>query len=51
MTKLDTVPCHICEEWLGEDDIVWANREGNIEQPTYPYCVPCLPSQKENNNG
>ena len=41
------VPCHICSNYLEEDDIVWANREGNIEQPTYPYCVSCLPGQKE----
>jgi hypothetical protein len=40
--------CFVCADDFDEDDTVWANREGNIEQPTYAYCVPCLPGQKEN---
>ena len=39
--------CFVCADDFDEDDTVWANREGNIEQPTYAYCVTCLPSQKE----
>ena len=38
--------CFVCADDFDEDDIVWANREGNVEQPTYAYCVPCLPAQK-----
>ena len=38
--------CFICADDFDEDDIVWANREGNVEQPTYAYCVPCLPAQE-----
>ena len=39
--------CFVCADDFDEDDTVWANREGNIEQPTYAYCVACLPAQKE----
>jgi len=43
---MSSYTCFICADDFEEDDIVWANREGNIEQPTYAYCVPCLPWQE-----
>jgi hypothetical protein len=39
--------CFICLSDFEEDDIVWADQEGNIENHTYAYCVGCLPPQKE----
>jgi hypothetical protein len=43
---MNSYTCFVCEDELNEDDAVWADREGNIEQPTSPYCVPCLPAQR-----
>ena len=45
MNKLDSVPCHICDEWIDLDDSVWANSKGDINNPLYAYCVSCLPAQ------
>ena len=52
MSELDTAPCHICSEWLAEDDIVWANDEGKIGNGltifnNFAWCVPCLPAEAE----
>ena len=41
----NTMPCHICDEWLEEDDILWATIEGKLEGDTKPYCVACAPEQ------
>jgi hypothetical protein len=42
--------CVKCLSDFEEDDVVWADQNGNVEKHTYAYCVPCLPSQKEKNN-
>lgn len=42
---MSSYTCFSCCEDFNEDDTVWANALGNIEQPTYAYCVPCLPGQ------
>jgi hypothetical protein len=33
--------------YFEEDDIVWADLEGNTNKHIYAYCVGCLPEQKE----
>jgi hypothetical protein len=47
MNKLDTVPCYICNKEIDLDDSVWASSKGDVNNPLYAYCVPCLPAQKE----
>jgi hypothetical protein len=44
---LDTVPCYICETEIDLDDSVWADSQGNVDNPLYAYCVSDLPAQKE----
>ena len=39
--------CVKCFTDLEEDDVVWADKEGDVERHTYAYCVGCLPNQKE----
>lgn len=43
------VKCFICGEPLDEDDIVWADVEGQIVKDgnDTSWCVSCLPSEKE----
>lgn len=47
VTYLETVPCYICHTNLDLDDSVWANSRGDVSNPLYAYCVPCLPAQEE----
>ena len=47
MEDFDTVPCYICKREIELDDSVWADSQGNVENPLYAYCVADLPSQKE----
>lgn len=44
---MDTVPCYVCKKEIELDDSVWASSQGDVENPLYAYCVPCLPNQKE----
>lgn len=46
MNELDTVPCYICSKEIDLDDSVWANSKGDVNNPLYAYCVPCLPAQE-----
>lgn len=43
------VKCFICGEPLDQDDIVWADVEGQIVKDgnDTAWCVPCLPSENE----
>lgn len=43
------VKCFICGEPLDEDDIVWADVEGQVVKDgnDTSWCVSCLPSEKE----
>lgn len=43
------VKCFICGEPLDQDDIVWADIEGQIVKDgnDTAWCVPCLPSENE----
>jgi Pyruvate/2-oxoacid:ferredoxin oxidoreductase delta subunit len=43
----DVYTCHICKTDMEEDDVVWADKKGNVEVHHYAYCVGCLPPQKE----
>ena len=45
MTTFDTVPCYICSDEIDLDDSVWADSQGNVNNPLYAYCVADLPSQ------
>ena len=39
--------CYKCLTDFEEDDIVWADKEGNIRWHYFAWCVECLPAQKE----
>ena len=43
----EEIKCFICGDPLDQDDIVWANVEGQIikEGNETPWCVACLPSE------
>ena len=43
----DGVPCYVCENEIELDDSVWADSTGEVNNPLYAYCVPCLPNQKK----
>jgi len=47
----DLYTCVKCYDDLEEDDIVWADINGNIKEHTYAYCVGCLPNQEGESNG
>lgn len=47
MNKLDTEPCYVCKNEIELDDTVWADSKGEVNNPLYAYCVPCLPNQRE----
>ena len=43
--------CYICQADVQDDDIVWALTDGTLNTDIgYPYCVGCLPAQKEEVN-
>jgi hypothetical protein len=46
------IKCFICGDTLDEDDIVWADEEGQIgkEGNDTAWCVSCLPAEKGENN-
>jgi len=46
------IKCFICGDPLDEDDIVWADEEGQIgrEGNDTAWCVSCLPSEKGESN-
>jgi hypothetical protein len=46
------IKCFICSDTLDEDDIVWADEEGQIgkEGNDTAWCVSCLPSEKGESN-
>jgi hypothetical protein len=39
--------CEKCKKDFEDDDIVWANQEGQLSQGRneFVWCVPCLPAQ------
>jgi hypothetical protein len=37
--------CFKCYSDMEEDDVVWADINGDVNKHTYAYCVPCLPNQ------
>jgi len=39
--------CEKCKADFEDDDIVWANQEGQLSQGRneFAWCVPCLPAQ------
>jgi len=39
--------CYKCLADYDEDDIVWADKEGNVRWHYFAWCVECLPAQKE----
>ena len=45
------IKCFVCGDPLDEDDIVWADEEGQIgkEGNDTAWCVSCLPSEGESN--
>lgn len=47
MNELDIVNCYVCENEVELDDSVWADSKGEVNNPLYAYCVPCLPNQSE----
>jgi hypothetical protein len=40
--------CFKCYSDMEEDDVVWADINGDVNKHTYAYCVPCLPNQVSN---
>jgi hypothetical protein len=40
--------CDKCKADFEEDDIVWANQEGQLSEGrnNFAWCVPCLPAQE-----
>lgn len=40
--------CFKCYSDFEEDDIVWADINGDVNNHTYAYCVSCLPNQVSN---
>jgi len=49
------IKCFLCSEPLDQDDIVWADCEGQWqvrgkEGNDTAWCVPCLPSEKGESN-
>lgn len=49
--EIELTRCFRCSNGLEEDDIVWANDEGQIvkEGNDTAWCVACLPSEGESN--
>ena len=49
--EVEPTRCFRCSNGLEEDDIVWANDEGQIvkEGNDTAWCVACLPSEGESN--
>jgi hypothetical protein len=47
--KEEEIKCFSCSDTLDQDDIVWADEEGQIgkEGNDNAWCVSCLPSEKE----
>ena len=45
------IKCNICGDLLDQDDIVWADIDGQIVKDgnDTAWCVSCLPSEGENN--
>lgn len=43
------INCFSCSDLLDQDDIVWADEEGQIQKDNNEnaWCVSCLPSEKE----
>jgi hypothetical protein len=43
----EVIKCFICGDQLDEDDIVWADEEGQIlkQGNDNSWCVPCLPAE------
>lgn len=40
--------CTECEEWMADDEVVWATREGVLSTDVgLPWCVSCCPNQPE----
>jgi hypothetical protein len=46
------IKCFICGDTLDQDDVVWADVEGQIvkEGNDTTWCVTCLPNEKEQTN-
>ena len=46
------IKCFICGDTLDQDDVVWADVEGQIvkEGNDTIWCVTCLPNEKEDSN-
>lgn len=49
--EVEPIKCFRCSDELDEDEIVWANIEGQIvkEGNDTAWCVSCLPSEGESN--
>lgn len=49
--EVEPIKCFRCSDELDEEEIVWANIEGQIvkEGNDTAWCVSCLPSEGENN--
>lgn len=47
MKSPELYTCVKCHTDMEEDDVVWADKTGNIEIHHYAYCVGCLPPQEE----
>lgn len=49
--EAEPIKCFRCSDELDEDEIVWANMEGQIvkEGNDTAWCVSCLPSEGESN--
>lgn len=40
--------CWKCFTVIDENDVIWADVEGNLTTMTgYPYCMSCLPEEKQ----
>lgn len=49
--EVEPIKCFRCSDELDEDEIVWADIEGQIvkEGNDTAWCVACLPNEKEKN--
>ena len=42
---MSEVTCDKCKDDFDNDDVVWADTQGNLSMSGAPHCVGCLPNQ------